>query len=63
MVMELPPSATHLDEPSRRANSKFNPNRWSFAEAFFPSHEEMVVVVALRREIVERHANNRWPVK
>src|ERR1043165_6043366 len=53
----------HLDEPARRANSKLKPNRWSFAEAFFTSHEEIKVVVTLRHEIVERHADNRWPVK
>jgi hypothetical protein len=26
-------------------------------------HEEMKVIVTLRYEIVERHADNRWPAK
>jgi hypothetical protein len=63
MVMELPPHATHLDEPSRRTNSKLKPNGGSFTVAFFTSHEEMKVIVALRYEIVEGHADNRWPAK
>ena len=63
MVMELPPHATHLDEPSRRTNSKLKPNGGSFTVAFFTSHEEMKVIVTLRYEIVERHADNRWPAK
>ena len=38
VVMELPPRATHLDEPPGRANSKLDPNSGSFAEAFFASN-------------------------
>src|ERR1700736_5154902 len=63
MVMELPPRATHLDEPSGCTNPKFKPNSGSFAQAFFTSHEEVIVIVTLRREIVERHADSRWPAK
>src|ERR1700704_7175407 len=63
MVMELPPHATHLDEPSRRADSKLKPNSGSFTVAFFTSHEEMKVIVTLRHEIVEHHADRRWPAK
>ena len=63
MVMELPPHATHLDEPSRRTDSKLKPNSGSFTVAFFTSHEEMKVIVTLRYEIVERHADSRWPAK
>jgi hypothetical protein len=59
MVMELAPHATLLDEPSRRTNSKLKPNSGSFTVAFFPSHEEVKVIVTLRYEIVERHADNR----
>ena len=63
MVMELTPHATHLDEPSRRTNSKLKPYSGCFTVAFFTSHEEMKVIVTLRYEIVERHADNRWPAK
>src|SRR6201988_562286 len=63
MGMELPPHATHLDEPSRRTKSKLKPNSGSFTGAFFAAHEEMIVIAALRCEIVERHADCRWPVK
>jgi hypothetical protein len=63
MMMELPPHATHLHEPSRCANSKLKPNSGSFTVAFFTPHEEMKVIVTVRNEIVERHADNRWPAK
>jgi len=63
MVMELPPHATHLDEPSRRTNSNLKPNSGSFTVAFFTSHEEMKVIVTLRCKIVERDADKRWPAK
>jgi hypothetical protein len=63
MVMELPPHATHLDEPSGRADSKVDPSSGSFAEAFFASNEEMIVIVTLRCEIVECHADGSWPAK
>jgi hypothetical protein len=63
MVMELPPRATHLHEPSGCANPKLEPNSGSFANAFFTSHKEVIVIVTLRREIVERHADSRWPAK
>ena len=63
MVMELPPYAMHLDEPSRRTNSKLKLNGGSFTVAFFTSHKEVKVIVTLRYEIVERHADNRWPAK
>src|SRR2546423_552498 len=63
MVMELPPHATHFDEPSRRTESKIKPNSGSFTVAFFASHEEMKVIVTLRHEIVEHHADRRWPAK
>jgi len=63
MVMDLPPRATRLDEPSGCANSKLEANSGSFAEAFFASNEEMVVIVTLRCEIVERHADSRWSAK
>src|ERR1700737_5026953 len=38
-------------------------NSGSFTVAFFPSHEEMKVIATLRYEIVERHADSRWPAK
>ena len=63
MVMDLPPRATRLDEPSGCANSKLEANSGSFAEAFFASNEEMVVIVTLRCEIAERHADSRWSAK
>jgi hypothetical protein len=63
MVMELAPHATHLDEPSRRTDSKLKPNSGSFTVTFFTSHEEMKVIVTLGFEMVERHADNRWPAK
>ena len=63
MVMDLPPRATRLDEPSGCANSKLEANSGSFAEAFFASNEEMVVIVTLRCEIVECYAHGRWPAK
>jgi hypothetical protein len=62
-MVELPPYAMHLDEPSGRPNSKLDPNRGSFAKAFFTSHEEMIVIVAVCYEIVERHTDKRWPAK
>ena len=63
MVMELPPRPTRLDEPSGRANSKLEANSGSFAEAFFASNEEMIVIVTLRCEIVECHADGSWPAE
>jgi hypothetical protein len=48
MVMDLPPRAMYLDEPSGCTNSKLKPNSGSFAQAFFTSHEEMIVIVTLR---------------
>src|SRR5580700_9245437 len=48
MVMELSPRATHLDEPSGRTNPKLKPTGGSFAQAFFTSHEEVIVIVTLR---------------
>jgi hypothetical protein len=63
VVMELPPDAMRLDEPSRRTNSKLKPNGGSFAAAFFTSNEEVKVIITLRNKIAERHADSRWPVK
>ena len=63
MVMDLPPHTTHLDEPPGCANSKLKPNRGSFAEAFFTSYEEIIVITPLRYEIMENHADGRWPAK
>src|SRR5580700_6729513 len=63
MVMELPPYTTRFDEPAGCTNSKLKPNSGSFAQPFFTSDEEVIVIVALCREIVERHPDSRWSAK